>query len=101
MADSLKQQISSNCADLCQRYGVKRLGIFGSVARGEDREDSDIDLFAEFENPLPDHMADRYLGFIADATKQFGRRVQLLTPRMVRNPFLRRSMERDLTIIHG
>ena len=46
-------------------------------------------------------MANRYFGFITEATLRFGRPVQLVTPRRVRNPFLKRSMERDLTIFHG
>lgn len=100
MSAPLKELIIANSADLCRRYGVRRLGLFGSVARGEERNDSDIDFLAEFENP-PDRMADRYMGFIEDATRRFGRPVQVLTPRMVRNPFLKRSMERDLTIVHG
>jgi hypothetical protein len=97
---ALKDAIIANSADLCRLYGVRRLGLFGSVARGEERSDSDIDFLAEFESPAPEHMADRYFGFIDEATKRFGRRVQVLTPRMVRNPFLKRSMERDLTILH-
>lgn len=101
MSVPLKQLIISQSADLCRAHGITKLGLFGSVARGEERDDSDIDFLAEFESPTPEHMADRYFGFIEDASRRFGRRVQVLTPRMVRNPFLRRSMERDLTIVHG
>jgi uncharacterized protein len=100
MSSTLKQQVTSDCGDLCRRYGVKRLGIFGSVARGEERAGSDIDFYAEFDSPTPDQMAERYFGFIEDASRRFGRPVQVLTPRMVRNPFFKRSVERDLTIIH-
>ena len=32
-----------------KRFGVKRASLFGSSARGEDREDSDIDILVEFE----------------------------------------------------
>jgi uncharacterized protein len=101
MSSMLREQIHTSCGDLCRRYGVKRLGLFGSVARGEERGDSDIDFLAEFENPTPDHMADRYFGFIEEASRRFGRPVQVLTPGMVRNPFLKRSLERDLLMIHG
>lgn len=31
-------------AEICQRYGVARLDVFGSVSRGEQRDDSDLDL---------------------------------------------------------
>lgn len=36
-------------AAVCQRYHVRELSIFGSVARGEHRPDSDVDLLVEFE----------------------------------------------------
>jgi len=80
----LKQLIASQSADLCRCYGVRRLGLFGSVARREERADSDIDFLVEFENLGPEHMADRYFGFIEEATRRFGRPVQVLTPRITR-----------------
>jgi predicted nucleotidyltransferase len=36
-------------ATVCRRYGVRRLQLFGSTARGEDRPDSDVDLLVEYE----------------------------------------------------
>jgi hypothetical protein len=41
----------SEVADICQRYRVKELSVFGSAARGKMRPDSDIDLLVDF---LPD-----------------------------------------------
>ena len=37
---------------LVARYGVKRVGVFGSFAKGTPTESSDIDLLIEFERPL-------------------------------------------------
>jgi predicted nucleotidyltransferase len=34
-------------AEICQRYGVARLEVFGSVGRGEERPDSDVDVLYE------------------------------------------------------
>lgn len=42
--------ISTNLNILKQRFGVNRIGIFGSYARGEERESSDIDILVEFIN---------------------------------------------------
>ena len=78
----------------------KAIGSFW-FRRPWGRASSDIDFLVEFENLGPEYMADRYFGFIEDATRRFGRPVQVLTPRMVRNPFFKRSLERDLTILHG
>ena len=97
----LKENIQLSSHELCKRFGIKRLGLFGSVARGDYTTDSDIDFFAEFDAPTPETMPDRYLGFIREASSKFGRDIQLLTPRMLRNPHLKRSIEKDLTIIHG
>ena len=41
-----QQQINQ----LCQELGVKYLAVFGSQARGDARDDSDVDLLVEFEN---------------------------------------------------
>jgi len=36
-------------AEVCRRFQVRRLSVFGSAARGEQRPDSDIDLLVDFE----------------------------------------------------
>lgn len=41
--DDLKQKI----LPILQKYGVRRAGLFGSLVRGEAREDSDVDLLVE------------------------------------------------------
>ena len=48
VTDILQQQLPY----LSSEYGIKRLGIFGSYAKGTQQERSDIDLVAEFESPL-------------------------------------------------
>jgi len=97
---NLRNEIKSTSSELCKQFGVKRLGLFGSVARGDDSELSDIDFFAEFEDPSPESMPERYFGFIEAAGKRYQRPIQLLTPRMIRNPFLKRSIDKDLIIVY-
>jgi predicted nucleotidyltransferase len=59
-----------------KRFGVKRASLFGSLARGEDREDSDIDILVEFEagKSLLD-----LAGLKIELEELLGRRVDLLT----------------------
>lgn len=40
------------------RYGIRSIGIFGSVARGENRLDSDVDVFVDLEEADPFVMFD-------------------------------------------
>lgn len=96
----LNQSFTDDAKSLCELFGIKRLSVFGSVARGEETENSDIDFLAEFESPIPSTMPDRYFGFIEEAGKRFNRKIQLMTPSMIRNPHLQRSISRDLTVIH-
>ena len=43
----LREYMRKNAA----KYGISRMGIFGSVARGEQREGSDVDICVEIERP--------------------------------------------------
>lgn len=46
--------LTSNKKRLEKEYHLIKIGIFGSIARGEQNEQSDIDLIVEFENNTPD-----------------------------------------------
>ncbi len=40
---------AENLADVCRKYGVRSLAMFGSAVRGELKPDSDVDLLVEFD----------------------------------------------------
>jgi predicted nucleotidyltransferase len=61
-----------------QAFGVNRLGLFGSFARGEQDEDSDVDLLVEFDSGKKTFDAFIHLAFFLE--ELFGRRVELVTP---------------------
>jgi uncharacterized protein len=39
-------------AEICQKYNIKEIGIFGSYVRGEQQQQSDIDILVEFTEPI-------------------------------------------------
>lgn len=96
----LRNSIEKLAPVLCKQYGIRKLCLFGSVARGDESDASDIDFLAEFDSPTPESMPDRYFGFITTASAHFRRPVQLLTKNMLRNPHLVRSVEKDMVVIH-
>ncbi len=61
---------------LVSEYGVKRIGLFGSYAKGISTETSDIDLVVEFERPL----GFRFVEFSEYLESLLGKRVEILTP---------------------
>ena len=44
--------------ELSERFTVRRIGIFGSSSRGDQSEDSDVDILVELEDPTFDHYMD-------------------------------------------
>ena len=44
----VKVQIANNLSNM-RKFGIKRIGLFGSVVRGDEKIDSDIDILVEFE----------------------------------------------------
>jgi predicted nucleotidyltransferase len=57
-------------------YGVKRIGLFGSYAKGTQAEDSDVDIVVEFERPI----GLKFVEFGEYLEKLFGRKTDVLTP---------------------
>lgn len=57
--DALKK-LAENLSEMQERFEIETIGIFGSVSRGEDTQDSDIDVLYRFKNgslPLRDFIA--------------------------------------------
>ena len=50
--EEIKGIIARHKGNLGQKYKVKKIGIFGSYARGEQKEVSDVDILVEFEEPV-------------------------------------------------
>jgi len=50
--DQIKQILKDNYKVLSNEYGVSRIGIFGSVAKGTMTEESDLDIVVEFRRPI-------------------------------------------------
>lgn len=65
-----------------QKFGVKRIGIFGSFARGEEREDSDLDVLVVFEEGQKTF--DNYMDLKFYLEYLFGREVDLVTERALK-----------------
>ena len=63
------------------RLGVKSLSIFGSVARGEERPESDVDILVEFEGRAT---FDRFMDTKFYLEEILGRKVDLVMPQAIK-----------------
>ena len=67
--------------DKIKSFGVKKIGIFGSFVRGEEKERSDIDIIVEFEEGKKNF--DNFMNLAFYLEELFGRKVDLLTPESI------------------
>ena len=82
--------------DICRDNDVARLEVFGSTARGEANEDSDVDLLVEFSKRKS------LLALVSLERKMsaaLGRKVDLLTEAAI-SPYLREQINRDRRVIY-
>lgn len=85
---------------LCRRYHIRKLAVFGSAARGELGPRSDVDLMVEFE---PGRAPSLWEGpdFDKAFSALFGNRpVDIVPPEVMRNPYRRQTIQRDLKVLY-
>ncbi len=93
--DEMLQTLREHKPVLRERFGVTSLSLFGSFARDEGRDDSDVDVIVTFE-PLPDWKS--YFGAVFYLEDLLGRQIDLATPDGVRKE-IRPYVERDLVVV--
>jgi predicted nucleotidyltransferase len=86
-------------AEVCRRYGVKELSLFGSAVRGEMHPESDIDMMVEFEPGVRVGLI-KFESLVDELESLAGRRVDLVTKRGLK-PWVRPSVLKDARVIYA
>jgi predicted nucleotidyltransferase len=100
-SDLLNDEIMQSLKELCRKYRVRRLEIFGSVARGDFNPDSDLDFMVEFMELKPGEYADTYFGLLEELTAVFNRRVDLVMSKAVKNPYFLKNIESSRKLLYA
>ena len=91
-----REEIETALVSILGKYGVRKIGLFGSYARGEERIDSDLDVlveFAERKSLLTLVRIEREL------SEHIGVKVDLLTEQAI-SPYLVERIKADLKVIY-
>lgn len=91
---TLRQLIEEKRDDIVSiaaRHGAKNVRLFGSVARGEDKEDSDVDLLVDTEPTTTSWFP---AGLILDLEQVLGRPVEVVTEKGL-NPLIKENVLRE------
>jgi uncharacterized protein len=94
MTTSLKELLQENREEILKiatKHGAYNLRIFGSVARGEERQDSDVDFLVDMESDR--NLLDR-IGLMQDLEDLLGRKVDVATVKVLRD-FCREGILKD------
>jgi len=86
-------------AEICRRYDIKELALFGSMARGQGRPDSDIDLLVEFP-PNAQRGLLRHLTAKREFSELPGRKVDLVPKNGLRKE-VRAELLADAKLIYA
>lgn len=87
-------QLTNNAEQIRQLFSVRQLSVFGSVARGQADESSDVDILVEFDKKAN---FDRFMDLKFYLEDLLGRQIDLVTRNALR-PRLKQRIERE--IIH-
>jgi len=92
---SLVAEKQTALEELCAKYRVKSLELFGSATNDDfNLASSDLDFLVLFQPCAPSEHYDRYFGLLESLEKLFGRRVDLVEADAMRNQyFIRRVNE--------
>jgi hypothetical protein len=92
----------NDIADICRRFHVSRLDVFGSAARGSDFDParSDVDLLVTYDSSTARPRLDEYFEFREQLEALFGRSVDLVMAGAVRNPYVRADIERSRELVY-
>lgn len=91
-----------NLTNICKKYGVMQMIIFGSAIRPDfDPDKSDIDILVSFKTMTPTEHADAYFGLLEELEAVFGRNVDLLEEKAVKNPYLKKSIDDSGVVVYA
>ncbi len=99
---SVLQDQREAIAELCARFDVLRLDVFGSTLRDDFRPtESDLDLLVVFAPMEPFALADAYFGLLDELRSLLGVKVDLVMADAVKNRYIAREIERTKRLLYA
>jgi predicted nucleotidyltransferase len=86
---------------LCKKYNVKELYLFGSATTDDFSEDSDLDFIVKFNRQGFEGAFDQFIGFKQDLEQIYGRSVDLYHFKKFRNSIFRQEVERSKQLLYA
>ena len=86
--------------ELCRKYKVKTLSVFGSILTDKFNDDSDVDLLVNFNSEDIEDYVSNYFGLKESLSELFGRKVDLIEEKGLRNKYFIGPINRTKKIVY-
>jgi predicted nucleotidyltransferase len=90
----IKRELGKTKVELTKRYPIKSMAIFGSFARNEQTEDSDLDILVDFK----DTIGIQFIDLAEDIESYLGIKIDLVSRNGVKDKYLQ-TIEEDLIYV--
>ena len=97
----LKKTNTKKLKTICKSHLVTKMYMFGSAASGTMKRNSDIDILVNFAEMDLYNYFDNLLSLKEKLENIFNKPVDLLEEQAVKNPYLRRSIDKNKVLIYG
>lgn len=89
--------------DICKRFHVRKLWVFGSILTNRFNDKSDVDLCVDFDKSRINifDYADNFFDFQYALEEIFGRKVDITEDGAVKNPYFRQELNKTRRLIYG
>ena len=100
---SLIEKNRNALEELCVKFRVRHLEVFGSASTGRnfDAENSDLDFLVEFQTLQPGEHANTYFGLLDALENLFNRHIDLVMPRAVKNRYFIESINKNREVLYA
>lgn len=87
--------------NLCERFNVKELYLFGSATTSAFSDDSDLDFLVQFRRDSFEGAFDQFMDFKNELEKLYDRPVDLYNDKQFRNPIFQQEIERSRKLLYA
>jgi len=100
--NKLLQDKKTELEELCKKFSVFQLEVFGSIVKGNfDAKSSDIDFLVEFNVEGIDCYADCYFGLLEALESLFPCPIELIVISSLKNPYFIESIEKSRELLYA
>ena len=92
----------SRLIELCEKFDVQSMYVFGSAATGDFNDQSDVEILVSFKKDISiDQYTDNYFDLYYQLRAMFNKKVDLVTENSLSNPYFIKSIDESKKLLYA